>query len=277
MTTETPTQQLGNRYLLYHEIGRGGMGVVYRAKDRLFGNDVALKRVDTDKQVLALTDTLQAAEFRLALAREFKLSASMRHPHIIDVLDYGFDNEQKPYYTMELLTERQTFLQAAQNQTLHSRISLILQLLSALSYLHRRGIVHRDIKPANVLVEDGQVKVLDFGLSTMHDRTTKETSDYSTVGTLAYMAPEVLTGDEGGITADLYAVGMLGYEIIAGEHPFAVHDAGQLVNQILLEFPDVNTLDAPEHITSIIQRLIQKDPLDRYPSASATITAFTNA
>ncbi|MEL6402739.1 MAG: BREX system ATP-binding domain-containing protein [Chloroflexota bacterium] len=277
MTTETPTQQLGNRYLLYHEIGRGGMGVVYRAKDRLFGNDVALKRVDTDKQVLALTDTLQAAEFRLALAREFKLSASMRHPHIIDVLDYGFDNEQKPYYTMELLTERKTFLQAAQNQTLHSRISLILQLLSALSYLHRRGIVHRDIKPANVLVEDGQVKVLDFGLSTMHDRTTKETSDYSTVGTLAYMAPEVLTGEEGGITADLYAVGMLGYEIIAGEHPFVVHDAGQLVNQILLEFPDVNTLDAPERITSIIQRLIQKDPLDRYPSASAVIAAFTNA
>jgi eukaryotic-like serine/threonine-protein kinase len=277
MATDTPTKRIGNRYLLHSTIGQGGMGIVYRATDRLTGREVALKSVITDLEALNIDDSLQASDFRLALAREFKLSASLRHPNIVDVLDYGFDDEQQPYYTMELLQSPQTILEASRKLTIAERIGLVIQMLQAVSYLHRRGIVHRDLKPANVLVVNGRVKVLDFGLSIMHERSNPDSAADTTVGTLAYLAPEVLTGTMGGITADLYAVGMMGYEMIAGRHPFNVEDPTYLINQILMETPDVHELDVNVDLAKVIHRLVQKNPAERFQSAEETITALTKA
>ncbi|MEM9955649.1 MAG: protein kinase [Chloroflexota bacterium] len=271
---ETPMNRIGNRYLLLNKIGEGGMGVVYHAKDRLTGRDVALKQVIADLDTLHIEDSLQAEDFRLGLAREFKLSASLRHPNIIDVLDYGFDHNKQPYFTMELLGKPDTIIENSQESTINERIGLIVQTLYALSYLHRRGLVHRDLKPANILVSDGRVKVLDFGLSTMHERTTTETVADTTVGTLAYMAPEVLTGTIGGIVADLYAIGMLSYEIVAGKHPFTVNDPTMLINDILVEMPSVEELDVSLELASVIVKLLQKDPDARYQTANETINAF---
>lgn len=275
MEIDTSINRIGNRYLLLQEIGAGGMGVVYHAKDRLTGREVALKRVLTDLETFKLENTVQIEDFRLALAQEFKLSASLRHPNIIDVLDYGFEDDQQPYFTMELLETPQTILEAARSSTLTEQIGLIIQMLYALTYLHRRGIIHRDLKPANVLVVDGRVKVLDFGLSMMHERTTNpENAADTTVGTLAYMAPEVLTGSIGSIPGDLYAVGMMSYEILAGRHPFNIGDPAYLINQILVEIPQMEELDVPMGLSSVIIKLLQKDPDDRYQTAGETIDAL---
>lgn len=268
MATKTPIKRVGNRYLLHETIGQGGMGIVYRATDRLTRREVALKRVTTDIDTLNLDDSSEINDFRVALAREFKLLASMRHPNVIDVLDYGFDDEQQPYYTMEFLQNPQTIVQAAQNLPTEDRFNLILQTLYALIYLHRRGVIHRDLKPANVLVVENNVKVLDFGLSIMHDRTSQDLAEDTTVGTLAYMAPETLTGEPSGISADLYAVGMMSYEMLTGHHPFNLEETTTLVNQILMEVPNLHELDLDEEIAEIIERLLQKDPDARYFSAT---------
>lgn len=277
MNLDTSIKRIGNRYLLLKEIGAGGMGVVYHAKDRLTGREVALKRVSTDLETLKLEDTVQTEDFRLALAREFKLSASLRHPNIIDVLDYGFDDNQQPYFTMELLKDPATIVDKSDVKTTDDHLALIIQALYALSYLHRRGIVHRDLKPANVLVSDGRVKVLDFGLSMMHERVNHDDVADTTVGTLAYMAPEVLAGGVGGIVADLYAIGMMSYEMIAGRHPFHVADPAYLINQIIFEVPPIDELDVSLELASIILKLLHKNPALRYQTAIESIEALRSA
>ncbi|KAB2860075.1 MAG: serine/threonine protein kinase, partial [Anaerolineae bacterium] len=156
---------LGNRYQLHEKLGEGGMGAVYRATDRLTGQAVALKRVLIPTG--GTSPETDSSRLRLSLAREFQTLASLRHPNVIGVEDYGFDTNQQPYFTMTLLEKPQTILEVGAKASLDQKIDLLIQLLQAMAYLHRRGILHRDLKPANVLVEDGEtVRVLDFGLAT---------------------------------------------------------------------------------------------------------------
>jgi serine/threonine protein kinase/tetratricopeptide (TPR) repeat protein len=249
---------VGKRYQLQAELGRGGMGAVYRATDRLTGQTVALK------QVTVLTESLDpddSIDFRLLLAREFKILASLRHPNIISVLDYGFDDQKQPFITMELLHGAHDFLEAGYEQPLERQGELLVHLLQALAYLHRRGILHRDLKPANVLVNaEGQVKVLDFGLALEHEQS-KELA-----GTLAYIAPELLRGEPASVAADLYSVGVMAYELLTGRHPFDTENAGQLISHILSSEPDLSALSqirietprrAPDDDDTII---LSKDP-----------------
>jgi len=210
MSINLQTAVIGNRYQLQHVIGSGGMGVVYRAADRLTGQTIALKRV------LAPADdaTGSSTDSRLALAQEFQILAGLRHPHIISVLDYGFDAEKRPFFTMDYLTEAVTILQAGQQLSVNGRLQLVLQMLQALTYLHRRDVLHNDLKPANILVTNGQVKLLDFGLSATVDKRS------STAGTWAYMAPEIMRGGSGSAASDLFAAGVITYELLAGKRPF---------------------------------------------------------
>jgi serine/threonine protein kinase len=160
---------VNNRYQLIDLLGEGGMGAVYRALDRLTGETVALKHVAVSPgqlQFASRTDQDPA----LALAQEFEVLASLRHPHIIAVRDYGFDADHRPYFTMDLLENATTIIEAGHDRLVEFKINLIQQMLLALMYLHRRGIVHRDLKPGNALVKGGMVKVLDFGLSVAVDK-----------------------------------------------------------------------------------------------------------
>src|SRR3954467_12432519 len=118
---------IGNRYLLQETLGHGGMGIVFRALDRLTGQFVALKRVTTPEENLFFTSRDSAADLRLSLAREFQMMSSLRHPNIIGVLDYGFDTEGQSYFTMELVENGQTLTQAADHCSETEKISLILQ------------------------------------------------------------------------------------------------------------------------------------------------------
>src|SRR5690606_9397425 len=169
-----PPRIIGGRYQLLEMIGSGSMGTVYQASDRLTGQMVALKQVKVAVEQLEYGSRSSTADSNLTLAQEFKILASLRHPNIISVLDYGFERSQddlrpsssrQPYVTMELLTNASDLLETAENLPFETKIDLLIQTLQALVYLHRRNVLHRDLKAKNVLVVDGQVKVLDFGLS----------------------------------------------------------------------------------------------------------------
>lgn len=277
MQSEAGTHLLGRRYHLRDLLGRGGMGSVYRAWDHLTGQYVALKRVTQHTDTASFSTSYDIGDFRLALAREFKFLASLRHPHIIEVLDYGFDEHRQPYYTMELLENASTILEAGQKAPFDTQLKLMVQMLQALAYLHRRNILHRDLKPGNVMVTEGGVKLLDFGLSIMRDRVEVDEPSNTTAGTLAYMAPEVLIGNPANPGSDLYALGMLGIEMLTGTHPFNESDIGTLINHILYTPPDLKSTGIHTEVGLVLERLVQKEPVDRYASAQEVITALENA
>jgi tetratricopeptide (TPR) repeat protein len=251
------------------------MGSVYKAYDRLNRNYVALKRVSEASDDLAPSSSGDSkSDIRTALAHEFQTLASLHHPHVINVLDYGFDEEQIPYFIMNLLEDATPITDAAKDESLERKIELLVEMLQALAYLHRRGVIHRDLKPDNALVtKEGEVKVLDFGLAALREKREAE----QVVGTLSYIAPEVLQGQPATGASDLYAVGLIAYQMIAGSHPYHLDDPTQLVQDILFITPDVDALDVNAEMTQTIERLLQKDPADRFQDAYEVIEALSAA
>ena len=262
---------IGARYQLINELGRGGMGEVYRALDRVTGRVITLKRLRVGFR--EGEGSRDSREDRVALAQEFRLLASLRHRNIVSVLAYGFDDEHQPYFTMDLEESAQTITEAGSGQPLALQVELLVQALRALAYLHRHGIIHRDLKPDNILVVRDQVKVLDFGLS-IHVAEPERTG-YA--GTLRYMAPEVLRGEAATERCDLYALGMIAYELLTGSYPFAVtHPAA--VFQEILDTPLPRTADAVDvRVRPILGRLLAKRPEARHGDATEVIASFASA
>ena len=263
------TQIIGRRYVLGPEVGRGGMGVVHRATDRLAGQVIALK------QLHAPADTLSGrADTRLVLAGEFQTLASLQHPNIIRVLDYGFDDKRQPYFTMDYLVDCRTLSEAGRGQAITAQVNLLVQTLQALAYLHRRGILHRDVKATNVLVTGEQVKVLDFGLSVTREKASEPTT--GTAGTLAYLAPELLVEQPPSEASDLYAIGVIAYELFVGKYPFDETNITAMIKQILAAEPVIPDSVAPE-LSAVVRKLMAKTPSDRYHSAEEVIAALSAA
>lgn len=272
-----PMGMVGRRYLIQDQLGRGGMGVVYTALDSFTGKLVALKKsgvfsVGTE----TLAPTAESTEFRLLLVNEFKILAGLRHPSIISVLDYGFDDDKSPYFTMELLQGAKPLRDAGVGRPAEYQLDLVVQMLQALAYLHRHNILHRDLKPGNVLVVGDEVKVLDFGIAMLRKPTTAE-DEQETVGTLWYMAPEVLRGLQPTPTADLYAVGVMAYELFVGRHPFQDNSITNLYNDVLFNTPEIPASEIGEGLALVIERLLLKSPEDRYASATEVIRALNEA
>ncbi|NDJ54330.1 MAG: tetratricopeptide repeat protein [Chloroflexi bacterium] len=283
MSDEAEPTIIGNRYILREKLGAGGMGTVFRAIDRLADTPaaqiVALKRVTADPESLRFGSWRANSDrrgLRVSLTHEFQMLASLRHPNIITVRDYGFDDEQRPYFTMDLLSDAVTITEAGTSQALDIQIDLLVQALQALEYLHRRGMLHRDLKPGNLLVTDGRVRMLDFGLSVESDR---QPSKERTVGTFAYMSPEVVHGEVSSEVTDLYSLGIIAFEMLAGEHPVDQSEGtmASLILQIMLEIPDETLMDAPPDVRAVVMRMIDKDPGQRYRSAHDVIVALCDA
>ncbi len=262
---------IGHRYQLTQMLGKGGMGAVFQATDRLTGNTVALKRVLIPPEHLRFNSFDPANDFALSLAQEFRLMASLRHPNVNSVLDYGFDEARQPYFTMDLLREPLSVFKASWKSDA-DKVDVLIQLLQALAYLHRRGIIHRDLKPGNILVVGGQVKVLDFGLSVKREQAGL--SDVA--GTLGFIAPEVLMGDPPSEETDLYAVGVIAFEMFSGRQLFDTNETSMLIENTLNALPDLRLI-SHHAAAAVIGRLLAKNPDDRYPSAGATIEAFCAA
>jgi tetratricopeptide (TPR) repeat protein len=264
-------QLIQQRYELRAELGQGGMGVVYRAYDRLTGHIVALKRVTTPTRHLEFTTTTGSTNLPLALAREFRTLSRLRHPNIISVLDYGFDSDKQAFFTMEFLAEAQAVTRYAQNCSLEQKQRLILQIAQALQYLHRNGILHRDLKPDNVVVVDGAIKVLDFGLAIGHDYQTNEDDP---VGTMRYMSPEQLSGSGASVRSDLYAFGVMIYEILFGVHPFESEFVARTVHRTLNEDIDFSKLELDARMRHILEKLLAKSPKKRFASVDELLAQF---
>lgn len=251
---------MGKRYRILGEMGRGGMGVVYRAYDRLQRQEVALKRVSLDG--ITFNDTNASTnKHRVSLAQEFRTLATLRHPNIINVLDYGFDSAKTPYYTMELLEDAHPIVAYGKDLPKEKQVDLLVQMCQALLYLHRRGVLHRDLKPDNVQVRHEQVKVLDFGLAMLQGDAQPEED---LAGTLAYMAPELLSGVPPTPASDIYALGVIACEILNRAHPFAFAGSPQrMINAVLNEAPQLPNI-TDKHLLAVCERWIARDPADRY-------------
>jgi len=254
-------------------LGRGGMGVVYQAVDLELGRGVALK-------FLAQTSHNPRDEVRFR--REAQATAALDHPNIGTIYEVGEHEGRRfiamAYYDGETLAARLARQPENRLPTLEAA-SLAGQLASALAAAHAAGVVHRDLKPENVMItRDGRVKLLDFGLAKWAEAPTV-TEQGVVVGTAAYMAPEQLRGNESGIAGDLWAFGVVLYQMLAGERPFGGERKG-MVHAILFEdAPALRGLrpDVPEALERIATRCLAKEPGDRYPKASAILAELTAA
>ncbi len=259
---------IGYRYVLHEPLGQGGMGIVYRATDRLTGQQVALKRVHFPTQN---DDTNARQDSQLSLANEFQTLSSLRHPYIISVLDYGFDEQNRPYFAMEFLESALPVTQYVTGKPLREKVRLFSEMLQALAYLHRRGIHHRDLKPDNAVVQlDGHLRLLDFGLAGLQNQALEDVA-----GTLAYMAPEIFYGQPASPLSDLYAAGVIAYEMFAGHHPFLAEDPTQLITDILITAPDTESLDIPRNLTNILERMLRKAPETRPVNAAQILSELS--
>ena len=263
------------RYDIIAALGAGGMGEVYRARDSRLGRDVALKVLPAG----VAADAERLARFE----HEARIVAGLNHPNIVTL--YSVEDEDGiRFLTMELVEGHGLERQVTPGGLSIARvIELGVALADALAAAHDKGVVHRDLKPANVmLTNDGRVKVLDFGLAKLADsRTDLEAAQAVTigapvsaagqvVGTVPYMAPEQVRGEPVDSRTDLFALGILLYELTTGRRPFEGATLGLISSAILRDTPrplSSARADAPTDLDRIIARCLEKEPRARIQTA----------
>ena len=262
---------LAGRYEFTRELGAGGFGVVWAARD-LHGDDsVAVKVLTAD----AADDLSRFAREALSLSR-------LQHPNIVRFLSYEQDSQFGPVIITELVDGVSLREWAAVPRPLDDVLRVLRQIASALDAAHRGGVVHRDLKPENVLVvgESAHVIVVDFGLARLRDDRQHDVTKTGVVlGTPGHMSPEQLRGlREIGPTSDLYAFGALAYLVVQGRPVFAGHDMLSVAMAHLTEpAPRIERADVPPSIIDLVAQLLEKDPILRPQSAIAVLNRMTPA
>ena len=254
-----PIPEKIGRYSIVDIVGKGGMGVLYRAQDTVLERDVALK--------MMLVDFSHDAATRERFQREARAVARLQHRNVVTIHELG-EVEGTPYIVMELLGGRDldALLKSDVKLTLVQKLGIAAQLCEGLAYAHEQGIVHRDIKPGNVRVlEDGTVKILDFGIAKFAQSSVTQTG--SVMGTPSYMAPEQIMGQPVDGRSDLFSAGVLLYELLSGEKPFQGDSPTAVVYQIMNSEPVPLATDMPDAINQIVAKALQKSPENRYAKA----------
>jgi tetratricopeptide (TPR) repeat protein len=248
-------------------IGRGGMGLVYKARHRRLGRFVALK--------MLITGEYAGRHERARFQREAEAVASLHHANIVPLYDVG-DHEGRPYFTMELL-DGGSLAQAlaATPQPAQQAAALVATLAEAMKVAHQGGIVHRDLKPANILLTaDSTPKIADFGLARHFNEEATLSLSGARIGTPSYMAPEQVTGKGRAVgpATDIYALGALLYEMLTGRPPFRAETASETERQVIAEEPvspaRLNP-KVPRDLETICLKCLHKDPDRRYADAGA--------
>jgi eukaryotic-like serine/threonine-protein kinase len=272
-------QKFGH-YLIEQKLGEGGMGVVYRARDEKLQRDVALKFLEN------LPSGSSASHERVL--KEARAISALNHPNICTVYEIG-EIDDKPYIAMEFVEGRPLSLEIPTTGMPLEQVERYgMQLADALGHAHGRGVIHRDLKSANVIVTpQGRLKVLDFGISRRiqpgkaSDGTTRFDesweSQHTFTGTLPYVAPEVLRGEEGDARSDIWSLGVLLYEMACGRRPFRGGTAFELSAAILRERAPLITPPLPPILQSVIDRCLDKDQGQRYQSAGEVRAALEAA
>jgi predicted Ser/Thr protein kinase len=257
------SQRIG-RYEVVETLGKGGMGVVYRARDPELGRFVAIKVV--------LAWAQYDADAMERFNREARVVAQMQHPHIVTVFDAGRTDEGLPYFVMEYLegTDLGEVLGASGVLPPSRAVRYMLQVCEGLTYAHAREIVHRDIKPANLLVTpDDKIKIVDFGIAKLVG--SQITGTGVSLGTPLFMAPEQVAGKTVDYRADIFAVGGVLYTLISGHSPFEAPTLGGICHKIETAAPmPLSKLGIEVHprLEAITLRALEKSPGDRYQSAA---------
>lgn len=280
-STESESQMIGrtvSHYRILEKLGQGGMGVVYLAEDTVLGRRVAIK-------TLTSTRSGENQHFRTRFLREARAVSALSHPHIAAIFDYGEDDDGEPFIVMELIKgETLGDLMLKEKLTIPRAIEIIKQVGEALSEAHRHGIIHRDIKPSNVAInERGKVKVLDFGLAKQLEMNTDpegqtllhtQTQEGVVLGTPMYLSPEQALGVEIDTRSDLFTLGGLLYECIAGKPPFIGRTAAEICTKIIRDDPPPPSRlngDISKELDRITLKALAKKPDDRYQTADEMI------
>jgi serine/threonine-protein kinase len=259
------TQQIG-QYRVLSELGSGGMGVVYRAVDLLLDREVAIKRLRSE--YASSTNVIE--RFR----KEAQLQAKLNHPNIAQLYTLLQDGDSL-CIVMEFIDG--TVLRQFMPMPWQSAVPVVLQVLEALDYAHRRGVLHRDIKPENIVVNhEGVVKVMDFGIAHALG-AARLTRERVVIGTLEYMPPERIMNKEMDQSSDLYSVGTLMFEMLCGRLPFVNDSEYELLRaQVETVPPPVGQFvsGVPEFVSSAVAKALEKDPKNRYASCADMATVL---
>ncbi len=254
----TSDQRIG-KYEIAEQIGAGGFGVVYKAWDPFIQRWVALK-------TCSATDP----ETKQRFFREAQLAGALQHPNITLIYDFGIEGST-PYFVQEFLTGTDLDnLFETKKLTIEGMVAILLQVCAGLDYAHSRGIVHRDIKPANVRVlEDGTVKVMDFGIAKSLEAESRLTQTGVALGTAGYLAPEQLAGKPLDPRTDLFSLGVMAYEMVTGVRPFTGPNLSNVIYQILNQDPippRQRNAGCPARLEKAILKALAKNPAERFAS-----------
>jgi hypothetical protein len=250
------------KYQLLGEIGRGAMGAVYRAEDRLSGEVVAVK----------LLEPVGEAERELCsrlFFNEVGASGLLHHPNIVPVRDAGREGDRF-YVVMDYVEGGRTLEAWCTTRSLLSLeriLSVGLDCAEALHYAHVKGVIHRDVKPANVLLDGGgHARLTDFGIAVLGQGGLAATSPFAAAGSPLYMAPEQLRRDEVTPRSDLFALGLVLYQLITGRHPFAASSMAAVTRRVLEDTPELPSRyrpDLPPGLEAVVMRLLEKESAAR--------------
>jgi len=273
MPAGPPPAMLG-RYQILNEIGKGAMGVVYRARDPMINREVALKAIP-------LADEFEGRELEEARGRFFReaeMAGRLSHPHIVTIFDAG-EHDGTAYIAMELLRGRHLVEHTQPERLLPVAVALDLvgRLADALHFAHQRQVVHRDIKPANVMYDPSgaDIKITDFGIARLTDSARTRTG--VVLGTPSFMSPEQLQGREVTGRSDLFSLAVTLYQLLTAQLPFRADSMPELMLKIVQDpHPRIRAIrpDLPEKLDAFFERALGKDPADRFESGAAFAAAL---
>ena len=264
--------QTVGRYEVIGELGRGAMGVVYKAKDPTIGRTVAMKTMRVDTHGLETEDMLRRFK------NEARAAGLLNHPNIVTIFDAG-EQDGMFYIAMEFIEGTTLHSMLAERRVLSpdEAIRISRQICKALDYAHAGGIIHRDIKPANIMITaNGQVKIMDFGIAKAGGGMT---STGQVLGTPNYMSPEQVKGKPLDGRSDLFSFGVMLYEMLTGEKPFVGQNVTTIIYKIVHENPIApRDLDVTIHpgLSTVVSKALAKDPEDRYQSGADLVRDLEN-
>ena len=263
------------RYAILSELGRGAMGVVYKATDTALERTVAVKTVN-----MAL-EREGAEKYEARFYQEARAAGSLNHPNIVTVYDVGKEGNVV-YMAMEFIegAELRSLLSAGRALPVSQAVSIAAQVAEGLAYAHEHGVVHRDIKPANIMVlADGPVKITDFGIARMRASNDELTQSGMMLGSPKYMSPEQVIGKRADHRSDIFSLGVILYEMLAGAAPFSGENVTALMYQIVNFAPPVPSAvnpAVPELLNFIVAKLLAKPLEERYQTAQELASDLRN-